>query len=173
MGNSRGALLTLMVGVEQKGLKALVIMAPAEIGRYFSTTLSEVPSLDAPILLLVEASDESGIQNNFDTLDRILREHKKEARSICYKRGGGHNLFHTSVIQVNPTSTSIFDLSPSEKLQLVEDLWDDLAATPEAVPVHDWQKEELAHRKANLMKNPASGLTWEEVKQRVQSRYGR
>ena len=31
--------------------------------------------------------------------------------------------------------TSIFDLSPSEKLQLVEDLWDDLASTPEAVPV--------------------------------------
>ena len=35
-------------------------------------------------------------------------------------------------------SASIFDLSPSEKLQLVEDLWDDLAAAPEAVPVHDW-----------------------------------
>jgi putative addiction module component (TIGR02574 family) len=75
--------------------------------------------------------------------------------------------------QVHPTNTSIFDLSPSEKLQLVEDLWDDLAATPEAVPVHDWQKEGLARRKANLMKNPASGLTWEEVKQRVRSRYGR
>ncbi|MGC9951444.1 MAG: addiction module protein [Bryobacteraceae bacterium] len=26
-------------------------------------------------------------------------------------------------------SVSIFDLSPSEKLQLVEDLWDDLAGT--------------------------------------------
>jgi putative addiction module component (TIGR02574 family) len=75
--------------------------------------------------------------------------------------------------QVHPTSTSIFDLSPSEKLQLVEDLWDDLAATPNMVPVHDWQKEELARRKANLMQNPASGLTWEEVKQRVRSRYGR
>jgi putative addiction module component (TIGR02574 family) len=61
--------------------------------------------------------------------------------------------------QMNPTSTSIFDLSPSEKLQLVEDLWDDLAATPEAIPVHDWQKEELARRKANLINNPASGLT--------------
>jgi putative addiction module component (TIGR02574 family) len=68
---------------------------------------------------------------------------------------------------------SIFDLSPSEKLQLVEDLWDDLASTPEAIPVHDWQKEELARRKANLMKHPASGLSWEEVKRRVQSRYGR
>jgi putative addiction module component (TIGR02574 family) len=31
--------------------------------------------------------------------------------------------------------TSIFDLSPSEKLQLVEDLWDDLAGKPEDVPV--------------------------------------
>jgi len=74
---------------------------------------------------------------------------------------------------MNPTNTSIFDLSPAEKLQLVEDLWDDLAATPEAVPVHDWQKEELARRKANLIKHPASGLTWEEVKRRVQSRRGR
>jgi Putative addiction module component len=42
--------------------------------------------------------------------------------------------------------SSIFDLSPAEKLQLVEDLWDDLARTPEAVPVHDWQKLELARR---------------------------
>jgi len=74
---------------------------------------------------------------------------------------------------VNLTNTSIFELSPSEKLQLVEDLWDDLAATPEAVPVHDWQKEELAQRKARLMRNPASGLTWEEVKRRVRSHYGR
>ena len=71
------------------------------------------------------------------------------------------------------TVSSIFDLSPSEKLQLVEDLWDDLAATQEAIPVHDWQKEELARRKANLMKSPASGLMWEEVKRRVRSRYGR
>jgi putative addiction module component (TIGR02574 family) len=73
---------------------------------------------------------------------------------------------------VNPTNTSIFDISPLDQLRLVEDLWDDLAATPEAVPVHDWQKEELARRTANLMNNPASGLAWEEVKKRVQSRYG-
>lgn len=69
--------------------------------------------------------------------------------------------------------TSVFDLSPSEKLQLVEDLWDDLAATPEAVPVHDWQKAELSRRKANLQRNPASGLSWEEVKRRVRGRHGR
>jgi putative addiction module component (TIGR02574 family) len=70
-------------------------------------------------------------------------------------------------------SASIFDLSPSENLQLVEDLWDDLAAAPESVPVYDWQKQELARWKANLLKNPASGLPWEEVKRKVGARYAR
>ena len=74
---------------------------------------------------------------------------------------------------MNSPIPSVFDLSPSEKLQLVEDLWDDLAASPEAIPVHDWQKEELARRKVNLSRNPGSGLTWEEVKRRVRSRHGR
>jgi putative addiction module component (TIGR02574 family) len=72
-------------------------------------------------------------------------------------------------LETRVNSASIFDLSPSEKLQLVEDLWDDLAAAPEAVPIHDWQKQELARRKANLMKNPASGLSWEVVKHRVRA----
>ena len=68
---------------------------------------------------------------------------------------------------MNDKTTAVFDLSPSEKLQLVEDLWDDLASTPEAIPVHEWQKKELARRKANLATNPASGMTWEEVKKRI------
>ena len=68
---------------------------------------------------------------------------------------------------------SVFDLGPAEKLQLVEDLWDDLASRPEDVPVHDWQKEELAKRKANLELNPSSALDWQEVKRRIRSRYGR
>lgn len=74
---------------------------------------------------------------------------------------------------MDANADSIFDLSPPEKLQLVEDLWDDLAAVPEDVPVHDWQKEELARRKANLQNNPASGLSWEEVQRQIRSRYGR
>jgi putative addiction module component (TIGR02574 family) len=77
------------------------------------------------------------------------------------------------MVETNMNSTSVFDLSPTEKLQLVEDLWDDLAATPEVVPVHDWQKQELTRRKTNLLSKPASALSWEEVKQRVRSHYGR
>jgi putative addiction module component (TIGR02574 family) len=74
---------------------------------------------------------------------------------------------------MNPNAVSVFDLSPAEKLQLVEDLWDDLAASPTTVPVHEWQKKELARRKDNLKKNPASGLSWDEVKKRIRTRYGR
>lgn len=73
---------------------------------------------------------------------------------------------------MSTTVRSVFDLSPSEKLQLVEDLWDDLAATPDAVPVHDWQKQELDRRKATLVQCPASALTWEEVTRRARARHG-
>ena len=74
---------------------------------------------------------------------------------------------------MTPDIASVFDLTAAEKLQLVEDLWDDLTASPDAVPVHDWQKDELARRKDNLMSQPGSAVSWEEVKRRVRSRYGR
>lgn len=69
-------------------------------------------------------------------------------------------------------TSSVFDLNPAEKLQLVEDLWDDLAATPSDVPVTDWQKAELNRRKANLKRDPGSALSWDEVKRRILSRHG-
>lgn len=70
------------------------------------------------------------------------------------------------------TPDSLFDLSPPEKLQLVEDLWDDLASNPDDVPVYDWQKQELARRKANLLSKPSSAITWDELKARVRGRHG-
>jgi putative addiction module component (TIGR02574 family) len=69
----------------------------------------------------------------------------------------------------NPALTQVFELTVSEKLQLLEDLWDSIAAQPEQIPILDWQKEELAKRKANHLQNPDSGSSWEEVKQRIQS----
>jgi putative addiction module component (TIGR02574 family) len=53
----------------------------------------------------------------------------------------------------------------------VEDIWNDLAANPSEVPVHEWQKKELARRKTNLRNQPVAGLSWEDVKSRVRSRY--
>lgn len=72
-----------------------------------------------------------------------------------------------------PEEQSVFDLSPSEKLLLVQDLWDDLAADPSAVPVPQEHIDELERRKARLAANPGTGLTWDEVKRRVRARHGR
>jgi putative addiction module component (TIGR02574 family) len=69
-------------------------------------------------------------------------------------------------VDMSDKKITVFDLTSSEKLQLAEDLWDELGATPENVPVHEWQKEELA-RRAKLASTPASGPSWEEVKRRI------
>mgnify|MGYP003338667287 CR=1 FL=1 len=36
-------------------------------------------------------------------------------------------------------------LSPAERLQLVEAIWDSLLNTPEAIPVPDWHREVHEH----------------------------
>jgi len=64
---------------------------------------------------------------------------------------------------------TIFYLSMSEKLQLLEDFWDDIASDPAAVPLPDWQKEELNRRKQNLLQNPGSALSWDEIQRRIRS----
>lgn len=66
---------------------------------------------------------------------------------------------------------SVFDLSPAEKLQLVEDLWDDLASNPANVPMPEWHKQELERRKANLENNPPLKSTWDEMSARIRARY--
>lgn len=94
MGFSRGGLLTLMVGVERSDLGALLILAPAPGQGHFAEAVKRVPSIKAPVLLLVEAGDESEILEDFDLLERALAAHGKAQRSIRYDRGGGHRLFY-------------------------------------------------------------------------------
>ena len=93
MGFSRGGLLTLMVGVERKDLKALLILAPAPGRGHFAEAIQRVSSLNVPVLLLVEAGDDSRILEYFEMLKLALRTYRKEARIIRYDCGGGHGLF--------------------------------------------------------------------------------
>jgi len=58
-------------------------------------------------------------------------------------------------------------LSVSERVQFVEDLWDSIARSNEEVPIPQWQRDELARRKRNFLRNPDSGLTWSQVKQEI------
>ena len=71
---------------------------------------------------------------------------------------------------MNKEFTQVFELALSEKLQLLEDLWDSIAEAPEQIPVLNWQKEELATRKAGYLQNPESGSSWEAAKERIRNR---
>lgn len=65
---------------------------------------------------------------------------------------------------MNPDFSRIFDLPLPDQLQLVEDLWDHIAASKEPLPVPDWQKDELDRRKRNFEANPDSAVPWEDAK---------
>jgi len=71
------------------------------------------------------------------------------------------------------STSTVFDLTPAEKLQLVEDLWDDLSTNPHSVPIHDWQKLELKRRKQALESNLDTTTTWEEAKDWIRAHHGR
>jgi putative addiction module component (TIGR02574 family) len=58
----------------------------------------------------------------------------------------------------------ILKLSVSERIQLVEEIWDSIAAHPERLPVTGAQKAELDRRLADYRANPGQGRTWEEVR---------
>jgi dienelactone hydrolase len=73
MGFSRGGLLTLMVSVERSDLKAIIILAPAPGEGLFAKAVRQASSLNAPVLLLVERSDDPSILENFEALSKELQ----------------------------------------------------------------------------------------------------
>lgn len=58
-------------------------------------------------------------------------------------------------------------LSTSEKLLLVEEIWDDLIRHADELPVPAWHKAELDRRYQEYLRNPREGSSWPEVKARI------
>ena len=50
----------------------------------------------------------------------------------------------------------------------VEDVWDSIAAVPDAVRLTESQKEELDRRLDSYRRNPDAGSPWELVRERIQ-----
>jgi putative addiction module component (TIGR02574 family) len=99
---------------------------------------------------------------------------KKSSSSPCnYWESRYHSLefkqidTNTEEVSMDTVFPEVFELTVSEKLQLLEDLWDSIALNPEQIPVLDWQKDELAKRKAAHLQNPDAGSSWEAAKERI------
>ena len=58
-------------------------------------------------------------------------------------------------------------LSPEEKLILVGELWDELAARPGAFPPREDHIKLLQERLEHYREHPADVVAWEDVKARI------
>jgi putative addiction module component (TIGR02574 family) len=64
----------------------------------------------------------------------------------------------------------IMGLSISERILLVEDIWDSIASVPETLQLTEEQKWELDRRLDDYHNNPGKGSPWEVVRERIRNR---
>jgi putative addiction module component (TIGR02574 family) len=71
---------------------------------------------------------------------------------------------------VSLKSLGIERLGIEERLTLVEELWDSIAADSSAVPLTQTQRDELDRRIADHEVNPDDVVPWEEIKTSITER---
>jgi len=67
----------------------------------------------------------------------------------------------------NLSAADALELSVSERIQLVEDIWDSVAVVPDEIELTDAQREVLKKRLEAYHNNPEAGSPWAEVKSRI------
>ena len=73
---------------------------------------------------------------------------------------------------MNTASTlPIEALSISDKLLLMERLWEDLSRRPSDVPVPEWHGDILAERQAAVRDGRTSFIEWDAAKERLRERF--
>lgn len=61
-------------------------------------------------------------------------------------------------------SLGIDRLSVAQRILLVEEIWDSIAAEAEEAELSEAQKQDLQRRLSLYAENPRAGSSWEEVK---------
>ena len=61
----------------------------------------------------------------------------------------------------------ILALPVEERVQLVDVIWDSISVVPEALPLTQWQRDELDRRLAEFESDPEAGSSLEEVFTRI------
>jgi putative addiction module component (TIGR02574 family) len=67
-------------------------------------------------------------------------------------------------------SLGIDQLSVAQRILLVEEIWDSIAAEAEEAPLSEVQKQDLQRRLDLYAKNPRAGSSWEDVKARLEEK---
>jgi putative addiction module component (TIGR02574 family) len=70
-------------------------------------------------------------------------------------------------VEHNLTTSEIKKLSVAERILIVEEIWDSIAAEQESVQLTEAQKTELDRRITSCDSSPDEGQSWEEIKRRL------
>lgn len=89
-------------------------------------------------------------------------------------RGKSPGLPHQGVGgRLDAVSASLLDeirkLSLAERIQLVEDVWDSIAAEGEEFPIPESHRAELARRREEHRQSPEDVVPWEEVRRQLRA----
>ena len=65
------------------------------------------------------------------------------------------------------TTAELTRLPVSERLELIEQLWDSIDAEADSLPLADWQREEIDTRIDVFESGASVGAPWDEVRRRI------
>jgi putative addiction module component (TIGR02574 family) len=68
--------------------------------------------------------------------------------------------------------SDLLQLSPAERIQLVQDLWDSIAAEPQTLPLTEEQRQEVLRRSEAHRRNPAEAIPLDEALERIDRSLG-
>lgn len=61
-------------------------------------------------------------------------------------------------------SSTYYELSVSERIELLQRLWDEIARSPEDIELTEAQRAELDRRLEDYRREPSMGVSWESLR---------
>ena len=65
----------------------------------------------------------------------------------------------------------ILSLSIKDRLQIVGEIWESIAASPDEIPLTAAQRRELDRRKREHRRSPSAARPWSQIKARLEKRH--
>ena len=91
-------------------------------------------------------------------------------RSRLSSNVNAQNSVRVNLHSMNQISVAdILELPVQERIQLVEVIWESIAAFPNAIEVSPELKTELEARLVDFERNPEAGYSWDQVKAHLKS----
>ena len=76
-------------------------------------------------------------------------------------------------MNIAATIAGIKSLSVDERLEIIDAIWESIAAEPENLELTEAQAAELDRRMAIYQADPTRVVSWDELEARIQKRLGR